>query len=294
METGYSIKNQIRSFPFFRGMPEGDLDVLLESAIVRDYPKRCFVFLQDDSADGFFVVLSGWVKLSNINPEGNEAAVLMRTQGDLFGITSVIRGGIRLASAEAVTACQLLEIPGNALRERAGTSPELMSRILGAMAGRIEALQISNACFSLKDASRRVACHLLRLSSSMIGKGGVFKFPYEKAIAAMALGMDQATFSRGMARLENFGVTSQNGEVDIADFSVLSEHCCAECPISGVQCAGRRLKPAASSLEVPVFDVKKRGDFAVSRRRYDGPNRRYLDDPSYRGPFRRISDAKRG
>lgn len=237
--------------PFFKALPREETAILLSAGKIVSYKKRATIFMQGDPATRLFIIISGWVKVHNINDNALESNVRLLTRGDTFGIDSIFEGSRHLFSAETVNECKLLEMPAEILRERMKTSADLAMNIISILSHKVKDMQIANACTALKHAPRRIACLLLRLTSWTSGRGVTLKLPYEKSVAAAQLGMDQATFSRALTRLEIFGVTSSNGEISIKDFEKLSEHCCSLCSISEDQCMGRRHK----LIKTPV--VKK-------------------------------------
>ena len=247
-----SIKQIVRDFPLFRNLPDIDADVLLSAFVVREYQKNQLLFRKGDDADRAFIIISGWVKHYNVNGEGENGAMQLLTKGDVLGLDAIYLGGVYLYAAEAVNHCRLLEVPAVTLRERVRANPVLAENLLGILSYRIKEMQVAGACFLLGDSSRRLACLLLRLSSWMLGRGGTFRLPYEKSVAAAQLGMDQATLSRALSRLDALGAVSQNGEVSIGDFSRLSAHCCAHCPILEGQCPGRRGITGRENTQAPA------------------------------------------
>lgn len=236
------LRSIIGDFSFFKNLPDTDIDFLLTSAVIRKYSKRAFVFTQGNPAHYFFIIISGWVKAHNMNAKGDQSAVHLLTKGDVLGVDTIFDRGSYLSSAETVSdECQMLEIFSETLKEQARISPELAEKLLGLLSHKIKEMQVSDACSVLGDSSRRLACLLLRLSSWMVGKGGTLKLPYEKSIAALQLGMDQATLSRALTSLSDLSVTSKCREITINNFSRLSEYCCVHCPIPEGHCAGRRI-----------------------------------------------------
>ncbi len=234
-----TVEDIVYEVDILREIPEEGTEFLVAIGVKKKYQKRDMIFERGDQASHLFLVIDGWVKLSNINADGQESSVRMHTRGDVFDVTSVLNGRINISSAYALTECVLLEVSAEVLKEKIKENPDFAKTLLNSISHELTTMQISSACSSFKEASQRVACLLLRLSSWMVGAGGVFKLPYDKGMAATQLGMDQATFSRAMARLEDMDVFSRNGEFHIENFQTLSEHCCVHCPISEQQCAGR-------------------------------------------------------
>ncbi len=241
-EEKKAIGNILSTSPFFRDLPREDVDFLSAGESVQNYQKQALIVTQGDPAKFFYVIICGWIKIYNVDPDGRKSSVRLLTQGEMFGIASIFDGGSYLFTAETTGECRLLQISADVLRERAKVSPVLVARLLSLMVTQIKDMHLESACSALRKASQRIACLFLRLTSNMSGKGGVFRLPYEKGAAAEHLGMDQATFSRGLSQLEGLGVTSRGGsEMNIQNFSVLSAHCCAHCSIPEGQCAGRRI-----------------------------------------------------
>ena len=78
----------------------------------------------------------------------------------------------------------------------------------------------------------------------MIGTGGTFSFPYDKALAAQRLGMKPETFSRALAQLKPLGVTIKGPEIAIDSFSCLTAYCCGHCTAQPGECRGSRDRAA--------------------------------------------------
>jgi CRP-like cAMP-binding protein len=219
----------LRSLPFFSGLSEIDMGIFQDASKIRDYSKGKHLFRQGDRAERFFVILQGWVKLYRGTAEGEEAIVALFTRGDVFGEAVLLDNPVYSFSAEAAEDARLVEIPAEALKDRAKASPDIISRIMASMSQQINKLQRENERRDLMDAPQRVGYLLLQLSSGIIGKGGTFLFPYDKLLAARQLGMKPETFSRALARLKTVGVTARGAEITIESFASLSGYCCGDC-----------------------------------------------------------------
>jgi CRP-like cAMP-binding protein len=238
------VDNQIiqflRGLTFFSGLPEKDMEAFLNAASIQTRKKGEAVVHQGDAANTFFVVISGWVKLFRNTVEGDEALVGLFTRGDVFGEAALFLGAVYPHSAEAAEETRVLAIPGAMLKERARQNPDIATRMLASLTREMTNIQRQNEQMALMSAPQRVACLLLQLSADMIGKGGVFTFPYDKSLAAQRLGMKPETFSRALAQLKPFGVTITGTEVDIESFEKLSAFSCMHCTALPGECKGSR------------------------------------------------------
>lgn len=223
-------------------MQEADIDALLAGAKIKDYPKGARLFLQGDGADRFFVIINGWIKLYRGTPDGDEAVVALFTRGDVFGEAAIFDNTNYPFAAEAVEQATLIEIPSALLKNRAKANPDITARLMDSMSREMHKLQMENEHIILMSASQRVGCLLLQLSSGMLGTGGAFSFPYDKALAAQRLGMKPETFSRALAQLKPAGVTVKGSEIRIESFSGLVDYACGHCTSLSNECRGSRTK----------------------------------------------------
>ena len=97
-----------RSLPF-------DVAAFLANAglgrrIVQLKPKEAF-FTQGNSADSFFYLQKGRAKLTVVSKNGKEATISLLIPGEFVGEESIASiGGVRLATATAITPCTALKI----------------------------------------------------------------------------------------------------------------------------------------------------------------------------------------
>jgi CRP/FNR family transcriptional regulator, cyclic AMP receptor protein len=78
--------------------------------IIRLKPKKRF-FSQGSRADAIFYLQEGRAKLTVVSKSGKEATITIFTDGDFMGEESLASvGGVRLATATAITACSALRI----------------------------------------------------------------------------------------------------------------------------------------------------------------------------------------
>ncbi|MBB6143873.1 CRP-like cAMP-binding protein [Silvibacterium bohemicum] len=78
--------------------------------IVQFKPKRTF-FSQGGPADSIFYLQKGRAKLTVVSKNGKEATIALLSEGEFVGEESLATvGGLRLATATAITACTALKI----------------------------------------------------------------------------------------------------------------------------------------------------------------------------------------
>jgi len=214
----------LRRVPLFAGLDEPQLGALLRDVSVQDHPKGQLLFQQGDTADCFYVVLGGWVKIFRLTSEGDEAVMGLFARGESLAEAAMFIGGKFPANAEVVEQARLLRVESRPFEKRLHAEPEIavamlasLSRRMHYLVGQIEQLQV-------RSGTQRVADFLLKLCSPEADPTEI-ALPYDKSLIASRLGMRPESFSRALARLRDLGVRSERGHVTISDAAALAEYC---------------------------------------------------------------------
>ena len=97
-----------------KGVRSFDLDVFLTGQTGgggnRKYKKDDVIFTQGDPCDGVFYVQEGKCKIAVVSERGKEAVVALHEKGDFFGEGCLTGQPRRLATATAMTDCELLRL----------------------------------------------------------------------------------------------------------------------------------------------------------------------------------------
>lgn len=214
----------LRRVPLFAGLEEPHLSGLLRDASVRVHPKGQLLFQQGDTADRFYVVLSGWVKIFRLTPDGDQAVMGLFTRGESFAEAAMFMGGQFPASAEVVEEARLLRVESGPFQKQLYAEPAIavamlasVSRRMHYLVGQIEQLQV-------RSGTQRVADFLLKLCPVREGSAEI-ALPYDKSLIASRLGMKPESFSRALARLRDLGVHTERSHVSISDAAALADYC---------------------------------------------------------------------
>ncbi len=214
----------LRRVPLFAGLDELQLKDVLHDTSVHNHPKGRMLFQQGDTADRFYVVLGGWVKIFRLTPDGDQAVMSLFARGESFAEAAMFMGGRFPASAEVVEEARLLRVESKPFEKRLHAEPEIavamlasVSRRMHNLVGQIEQLQV-------RSGTQRVAGFLLKLCPAEDGPTEI-ALPYDKSLIASRLGMKPESFSRALARLRDLGVQTERNHVSISDAAALVEYC---------------------------------------------------------------------
>lgn len=206
--------------PLFSGLSEAELYHLIEGARVESVPADTLLFLRDDPADRFYVVLRGWVRLYRSTPDGNEGVISIIPRGNSFGEAVIFESGHFPVSASTLEETSLLVIPAETFIARVMENSSYVLKILASMSRHLHQLVNQVEELVLKSSIERVAHYISDLTPSESGPV-IVRLPLEKAVIAQRLGMQPETLSRSLARLRPLGVESKGGLVHIDDVSAL-------------------------------------------------------------------------
>ncbi len=214
----------LRRVPLFAGLDESQLGDLLRDVSVRDHPKGQLLFQQGDTADRFYVVLGGWVKIFRLTPDGDEAVMALFARGESFAEAAMFMGGQFPANAEVVEQARLLRVESRPFKKRLQAEPEIAVAMLASVSLRMHYLVGQIEQLQVRSGTQRVADFLLKLCSAEDGPTEI-ALPYDKSLIASRLGMKPESFSRALARLRDIGVRTERGHVSISDTAALAEYC---------------------------------------------------------------------
>jgi hypothetical protein len=105
------ILDIISQAPLFNGLSQEQLNQIRQIAIDKIYDKGKTVFLESDDSNGFYIVVSGKVKIYKVSFEGKEHILHIYGPGNPFGEVPVFSGLKFPANAETILKSRLLFIP---------------------------------------------------------------------------------------------------------------------------------------------------------------------------------------
>lgn len=220
----------LKQFKIFDSCSDDFIESLSKQAQTLDLPKGKIIFINEDHADHFYFVLSGWVKLFRETLDGAQAIIDILPQNHIFGETSIFQDDIYPYSAEVAEAAKIISLPLSLLKSEIASNPKLAMSMMSSMARyrKQQDQEIENR--TLKNAPQRIGCFLLRLIDSNAQGAATIHLPYDKTLVASRLGMQPETFSRALNKLKDHIEMSVKGStIEIADSKDLIEYACSAC-----------------------------------------------------------------
>lgn len=209
-----SLIEHLDIIPLFQGLPEAQQERLASIVAKRQFDKGELIFSEGETAAGFYVVLSGRVKVFKLSPEGKEQILHLFAAGEPFGEVPVFTGREFPAHAEAMEDSRVLFFPREAFIGLIREDPTLALNMLAVLSRRLHQFTSLVEQLSLKEVPGRLAAYLLYLSQQQ-GSGERVELDMSKAQLSSLLGTIPETLSRVLGRLHQAGMISSDGPRDI-------------------------------------------------------------------------------
>jgi CRP/FNR family transcriptional regulator, dissimilatory nitrate respiration regulator len=184
----------------FKGLPEEQLQKIAQIVVSKGYEKGEMVFSEGETADGFYVVEEGSVKIFKVSMEGKEHILHIFGPGEPLGEVPVFSGQKFPASAEAITKSSLLFFPRSDFVNLIALNPSLSLNMLAVLAMRLRQFTVQIENLSLKEVPGRLAGYLLYLSEDQKRNDSV-TLDISKGQLASLLGTIPETLSRIFSKM---------------------------------------------------------------------------------------------
>jgi CRP-like cAMP-binding protein len=218
-----SILTTIARIPLFEGLPPAqleDLEMIMTDQVFR---KGEIIFSEGDEADGFYVAITGRVKIYKLSPDGKEQILHFIGPGEPFGEVPVFTGQRFPAHAEAMEESRVLFFSKESFVDLVKRNPSLALNMLGVLSRRLRTFAALIDDLSLKEVPGRLAAYLLYLSTQKKGTEEV-ELSITKAQLASLLGTIPETLSRILGKMAAQGLIETDGRrIRILDPESLQE-----------------------------------------------------------------------
>jgi CRP-like cAMP-binding protein len=220
-EAPDSKKNILRKIYLFSGIGEADLEVLTQMAVGKAFARQDTIFWEGKEAQGFYILITGQIKLIKSSLEGKEYIIRLVGSGETFAEAAVFGDIPYPATAIALEDCQTLFFPKAPFLRHLAASPALARNMLATLSRLMLHLTKQLEDLSLKEVSARLARYLLERcedEQGKVAKGASCELPTTKTQLAAYLGTISETLSRTLSRLKSLGMIEvDKGKITIID-----------------------------------------------------------------------------
>ncbi len=139
--TGGTILDRIRDLPTFAGVPEEDLERLVEGVTVRELTSNEVFIIQGEVADAAYLILEGDVEIVQSSGDG-EIVVATRHAGELVGEMALLMDAPRNAKVRAHPTATVIRIAADRFQAMLLSRPEIAIGMLRTIWERLQEAEV--------------------------------------------------------------------------------------------------------------------------------------------------------
>jgi len=192
----------IARIPLFGGLNRLQLAQFQDIALEKSFGRGESIFSEGDDGTGFYVILTGTVKIFKVSPDGKEHILHIYSSGQTFGEVPVFAGEQFPANAEALHESRVLFFPRSAFVALLEKNPALSLKLLADLSLKLRQFTVQIENLSLKEIPARLATYLLYLAEEQ-GRADQVTLRISKGQLASLLGTIPETLSRIFAKLSS-------------------------------------------------------------------------------------------
>lgn len=227
------IINTLKQTDLFEKSKDSFINELVRQSRIIEAPKGKILFSQDDNAEYFYIIQSGWVKMFRETLDGTQAIIDIRSSHDFIGETAIFENYVYPYSAEAIEPANMIIAPLSTLHDELKNNAIFSLHMLHLIARQKRHQDHEIEHRSLQNAPQRIGCFILQLipnENKKTREGLTIHLPYDKTLIASRLGMQPETFSRALSKLKNeTDIVIKGASVKINDMDKLIGYTCAAC-----------------------------------------------------------------
>ena len=196
------IRKHLSQVDLFNGLSLQQLNEVARIVTDREYKKGDLIFSEGDDGIGFYVVISGRIKVYKVSPDGKEQIMHIFGPGHPFAEVPVFEGSRYPAHAEAMVRSRLFFFPKEGFVNLIHENPALAMNMLASLSQRLKQFSFLIESLSLKEVPGRLASYLLYISDKS-GSNDEFDLDIAKSQLASMLGTIPETLSRIFTKMAN-------------------------------------------------------------------------------------------
>jgi len=207
------LVEHLTSIPLFQGLPREHREKLAMIVVDQTLKKAQPIFSEGDEGNGFYVVISGRVKIFKLSLDGKEQILHILNPGEPFGEVAVFAGERFPAHADTLEESRIFFFPRLAFIDLIRKNPNLALNMLAVLSRRLRKFTAMVEDLSLKEVPGRLAAYFLYLGDPKKGTKEVqeLKLDISKNQLASLLGTIPETLSRILAKMTKEGLIKPTG-----------------------------------------------------------------------------------
>jgi CRP/FNR family transcriptional regulator len=198
----------------FSGLAGEDLAELATIAVRRRFGRGESLFCEGEPATGFYLLVSGNIKLCRVSPEGREKVLHFVKPRETFAEAAFFGDGSYPAEARAMEGGEALFLPRQGFMELMSRNPQFSLNLVASLSLMLRRFVRQIEELSFADVTSRLASFLVRRADEKSASyGGIIYIDLgiRKGELASRLGTASETISRTFRKLKEEGIIEVQG-----------------------------------------------------------------------------------
>lgn len=199
--------NSVASFPLFAEVEPADCENILSSGREKWFSRRETIFSEGDPVRHVIMLMSGFAKVTQTGPNGNEAILRLNGAGEILGSFHTCTGCFHCSTAQAVQSCHALVWDALLFEKLLAKYPVFRRNAAVALAERLQEMEARFRGVATEKVRSRLSSELLRLSDRVARSAtGPYEITLSRAELAQLTGTTLFTVSRLLCEWQTQGI----------------------------------------------------------------------------------------
>jgi CRP/FNR family transcriptional regulator, cyclic AMP receptor protein len=198
----------IRRIPLFSTLTDEEFIPLQDIFVLRAYNKNQVIFLEEETGNYMYLVLSGKVKVSKAGSSGKETILAIHRAGDFFGEMSLLDGKTSPATVSAMEDSKIISVSGVDFHKHLMHNERVLLQIINVLCSRLRQVwQTQSLSSSTADARIRMGLYqLAKRHGIQDAHGTIIDLKITHQELSEMVGTSRETVTRVLTRLREEGV----------------------------------------------------------------------------------------
>ena len=196
--------DMIRSVPLFSTLTDEEFARLSHIFVVRSYSRNQVIFLEEETGNYMYLVLSGKVKVAKSAVSGKETILAIHRPGDFFGEMSLLDGKTAPATVSAMEDAKIISVSGTDFHKYLMHNEKVLLQIIDVLCARLRQVwQTQSMSSSTADARIRMGIYQLAQKHGIRdAQGTIIDLKITHQELAEMVGTSRETVTRVLAHLK--------------------------------------------------------------------------------------------
>jgi CRP/FNR family transcriptional regulator, cyclic AMP receptor protein len=198
----------IRRIPLFSTLTDEEFIPLQDIFVQRAYSKNQVIFLEEETGNYMYLVLSGKVKVSKAGSGGKETILAIHRAGDFFGEMSLLDGKTSPATVSAMEDSKIISVSGVDFHKHLMHNEKVLLQIINVLCARLRQVwQTQSLSSSTADARIRMGLYqLAKRHGIQDAHGTIIDLKITHQELSEMVGTSRETVTRVLTRLREEGI----------------------------------------------------------------------------------------